>query len=167
LPRAWGAGDEAITTPLTFLARRRIVFLYQGRDSGIRRRLRTTRLTLIPAKFSKKISSRTKAIIAVDYAGHPAALDEMRGIAGRVRSDADRGPPATRWAPSFHGKRVGGHPRHDRLQAFHPVKHLTTGEGGMVTTDNPPAGGGFKDAFAITASVAKARDRPGVGAVVL
>ena len=92
-------------------------------------------LNLDPREVSRKISSHTKAIIAVDYAGHPTALDELRRIADKCGAilieDACHALGA-----EFQGKRVG-RIADMTVFSFHPVKHLTTGEGGMVTTDNP------------------------------
>ena len=128
-----GAGDDAVTTPLTFCATANCV-LYQGATPLFADVCDDT-LNLDPREVAKKISSRTKAIIAVDYAGHPAALDEMRQIADKCGAilieDACHALGA-----EFHGKRVGGI-ADMTVFSFHPVKHLTTGEGGMVTTDNP------------------------------
>ena len=76
-----------------------------------------------------------KAIIAVDYAGHPAALDELGKLAkthgALLIEDACHALGA-----EYHGKRVGSL-ADMTVFSFHPVKHLTTGEGGMVTTSNP------------------------------
>ncbi len=128
-----GAGDEAITTPLTFCATANCV-LYQDATPVFADVCDDT-LNIDPREVLKKISSRTKAIIAVDYAGHPAALDEMRGIAEQAGAvfieDACHALGA-----KFRGKRVGGI-ADMTVFSFHPVKHLTTGEGGMVTTDSP------------------------------
>jgi perosamine synthetase len=132
-----GPGDEAITTPLTFCATANCV-LYQGATPVFADVSHDT-LNLDPREVAKKISScassRTKAIIAVDYAGHPAALDELRQIAENTGAvlieDACHALGA-----EFHGKRVGSL-ADMTVFSFHPVKHLTTGEGGMVTTDNP------------------------------
>jgi perosamine synthetase len=126
------AGDEAITTPLTFCATANCV-LYQGATPVFADVCDDT-LNLDPHEVSKKFSPHTKAVIAVDYAGHPAALDELRGIAERAGAllieDACHALGA-----EFHGKRVGGI-ADMTVFSFHPVKHLTTGEGGIVTTDN-------------------------------
>jgi len=132
-----GPGYEAITTPLTFCATANCV-LYQGATPVFADVSHDT-LNLDPREVAKKISScassRTKAIIAVDYAGHPAALDELRQIAENTAAvlieDACHALGA-----EFHGKRVGSL-ADMTVFSFHPVKHLTTGEGGMVTTDNP------------------------------
>ncbi len=71
----------------------------------------------------------------MDYAGHPADLDSILQLAERhdliVIEDACHALGA-----EYRGRRVGGI-AHMTVFSFHPVKHLTTGEGGMVTTDNP------------------------------
>ena len=128
-----GRGDEAITTPLTFCATANCV-LYQGAMPVFADVCDDT-LNLDPREVLKKLSPRTKAIIAVDYAGHPAALDEFRHIAEKAGAvlieDACHSLGA-----EYGGKRVGSL-ADMTVFSFHPVKHLTTGEGGMVTTDNP------------------------------
>src|ERR1700691_6562867 len=70
-----GPGDEAITTPLNFCATANCI-LYQG-ATPVFADVSADTLNLDPGEVSKIITSRTKAIIAVDYAGHPAALAEM------------------------------------------------------------------------------------------
>ena len=77
-----------------------------------------------------------KAIIAVDYAGHPAALDEL----GRLAQTQPRRTFLIEDAchalgSEYHGKRVGSI-ADMTVFSFHPVKHLTTGEGGMVATND-------------------------------
>ncbi len=74
-----GPGDEAITTPITFCATANCV-LYQGAMPLFADVCEDT-LNLDPQAVSRKLSSRTRAIIAVDYAGHPAAIAELRAIA--------------------------------------------------------------------------------------
>ncbi|HTR22885.1 MAG TPA: UDP-4-amino-4,6-dideoxy-N-acetyl-beta-L-altrosamine transaminase [Terriglobales bacterium] len=127
-----GRGDEAITTPLTFCATANCV-LYQGANPIFADVCEDT-LNLDPRTVLKKISPHTKAIIAVDYAGHPVDLDELRRIADEAGSvlieDACHAMGA-----EYRGKRVGNLADMS-IFSFHPVKHLTTGEGGMVTTDN-------------------------------
>jgi UDP-4-amino-4,6-dideoxy-N-acetyl-beta-L-altrosamine transaminase len=131
-----GSGDEAITTPMTFCATANCI-LYQG-ATPVFADVSPDTLNLDPREVAKKItsrtSSRTKAIIAVDYAGHPAALDELGGVAkaqGAILiEDACHALGA-----EFRGKRVGGI-ADMTVFSFHPVKHLTTGEGGMVATND-------------------------------
>ncbi len=126
-----GPGDEAITTPMTFCATANCI-LYQG-ATPVFADVSADTLNLDPAEVSQKISSHTKAIIAVDYAGHPAALDELGDLAKKhgalLIEDACHALGA-----EFQGKRAGGI-ADMTVFSFHPVKHLTTGEGGMVTTN--------------------------------
>jgi perosamine synthetase len=125
-------GDEAITTPLTFCASANCV-LYQG-ATPIFADVTADTLNLDPQEVVKKVSARTKAIIAVDYAGHPAELAALRDLAAQhglvLIEDACHALGA-----EYSGKRVGGI-ADMTVFSFHPVKHLTTGEGGMVTTSD-------------------------------
>jgi perosamine synthetase len=127
-----GPGDEAITSPMTFCASANCV-LYQGATPVFADVCDDT-LNIDPQEVSRKLSSRTKAIIAVDYAGHPAALDELlwmvRTNNALLIEDACHAVGA-----EYRGKRVGGI-ADMTVFSFHPVKHLTTGEGGMVTTND-------------------------------
>jgi perosamine synthetase len=124
------SGDEAITSPMTFCATANCV-LYQG-ATPVFADVSADTLNLDPQEVAKKINARTKAIIAVDYAGHPAdfaALCELAAQHGLVLiEDACHALGAEHL-----GKRVGGI-ADMTVFSFHPVKHLTTGEGGMVTT---------------------------------
>ena len=128
-----GTGDEAITSPLTFAATANCV-LYQG-GKPVFADVREDTLNIDPEFVSKCITPHTKALLPVDYAGHPADLDELRSIADRhgltIIEDACHALGA-----EHRGCRVGSI-SHMTVFSFHPVKHLTTGEGGMVTTDNP------------------------------
>ncbi|MBI3011126.1 MAG: UDP-4-amino-4,6-dideoxy-N-acetyl-beta-L-altrosamine transaminase [Candidatus Omnitrophica bacterium] len=127
-----GPGDEAITTPLTFCATANSV-LYQGAQPVFADVCPDT-LNLDPSEAARRVTPRTKAILPVDYAGHPADLDAFLAVADRhglvIIEDACHALGAT-----FKGKRVGGL-SHMTVFSFHPVKHITTGEGGMVTTDH-------------------------------
>jgi perosamine synthetase len=125
-------GDETITTPLTFCATANCV-LYQGATPVFADVCDDT-LNLDPREVGRKVSARTKAIIAVDYAGHPAALDELREIAASVGATLIEDACHSLGA-EYRGKRVGGI-ADMTVFSFHPVKHLTTGEGGMVTTND-------------------------------
>ena len=126
------SGDEAITTPLTFCATANAV-LYQGATPIFADVLDDT-LTIDPDEVARRITPRTKAILPVDYAGHPADLDALLALADRhglvIIEDAAHALGAT-----YHGRPVGSI-SHLSVFSFHPVKHLTTGEGGMVTTDD-------------------------------
>ncbi len=128
-----GSGDEAITTPLTFAATANCV-LYQNATPVFADVCPDT-LNLDPERVAAAISPRTKALLPVDYAGHPADLNAMLDIAARhglvVIEDSCHALGA-----EYKGKRVGSIV-HMTVFSFHPVKHLTTGEGGMVTTNDP------------------------------
>jgi len=128
-----GPGDEVIVPPMTFVATANCV-VYQGGkpvfvdvDSGT--------LLIDPDRIEEKITPKTKAIIAVDYAGQPCNYERLRAIATKhnLRLVAD-GCHAL--GAAYKGHRVGVL-ADMTVFSFHPVKHITTGEGGMITTDNP------------------------------
>ena len=125
-----GPGDEAVTTPMTFCATANCV-LYQGATPVFADVCGDT-LNLDPALVETRITLRTKAILPVDYSGHAADLDALMGIAERhgltVIEDASHA-----LGGEYRGRRVGS-VAHLTTFSLHPVKHLTTGEGGMVTT---------------------------------
>jgi perosamine synthetase len=125
-------GDEAITTPLTFCATANAV-LYQG-ATPVFADIADETLTIDPEAAARAVTSRTRALMPVDYAGHPADLDAMRALADRhglvIIEDA-----AHALGASYRGRPVGSI-SHMSVFSLHPVKHLTTGEGGMVTTDD-------------------------------
>ena len=126
------SGDEAITTPLTFAATANCVF-YQGATPVFADILEDT-LNLDPEQAEERITPRTKVILPVDYAGHPSDLHPILELAERhgliVIEDACHALGAE------YRKRRVGRIAHMTVFSFHPVKHLTTGEGGMVTTNN-------------------------------
>jgi len=123
-------GDEAITTPMTFAATANCV-LYQG-ATPIFADVSADTLNLDPEKVAARITPHTRAIIAVDYAGHPADLDAILELGARhglvMIEDACHSLGA-----EYKGRRVGS-VAHMSVFSFHPVKHVATGEGGMVTT---------------------------------
>lgn len=128
-----GPGDEVIVTALTFAASANCA-RYVGADV-VFADVRPDTLTIDPAHVESLVTSRTKAIVAVDYAGLPCDLHELLAIADRhgllLVEDACHAPGA-----ELGGRRVGSI-AHLSTFSFHPVKHLTTGEGGIVTTDDP------------------------------
>ncbi len=128
-----GPGDEIITSPLTFAATANAA-LYLGAtvkftdvdpDTG----------NIDPNQAEAAITERTKAIVAIDYAGHPADYDRLRAITDRhgltLLADAAHSLGAT-----YHGTPVGTLADATEL-SFHPVKPITTAEGGAVTTNHP------------------------------
>lgn len=126
------AGDEVITSPLTFCATANAV-LYQG-ATPVFADVQGDTLTINPTEVERRVTERTAAILPVDYAGHPADLEALSAIADRhnlvMIEDA-----AHALGARYHGRQVGAI-AHMTVFSFHPVKHLTTGEGGMVTTDD-------------------------------
>lgn len=125
-------GDEAVTSPMTFCASSNCL-LYQGAEP-IFADICPDTLNIDPDEVARRITPKTKAIIPVDYAGHPADLKPILDLADRhglvVIEDACHALGA-----EYRGKQVGSI-SHLTVFSFHPVKHITTGEGGMVTTDN-------------------------------
>src|SRR5882672_714350 len=125
-------GDEAITSPMTFAATANCV-LYQG-AAPVFADVCADTLNLDPELVSARITPKTRALLPVDYAGHPADLAPILELADRhglvVIEDACHALGA-----EYRGRPVGGI-AHMTVFSFHPVKHLTTGEGGMVTTND-------------------------------
>jgi len=119
-------GDEVITTPLTFAATvynlmhlgAKPVFVDIGRD-----------LNINPKEIEKKITKKTKAIVTVDFAGRPCDYESILKIAKKysllIIQDACHGLGANY-------KKMGDMV----IFSFHPVKPITTGEGGIVVTNN-------------------------------
>ncbi|MGC2019686.1 MAG: UDP-4-amino-4,6-dideoxy-N-acetyl-beta-L-altrosamine transaminase [Candidatus Sulfotelmatobacter sp.] len=124
-------GDEAITSPLTFAATANCV-LYQGAHA-VFSDVSPDTLNLDPDRLAERITPNTRAVLPVDYAGHPADLDRILALAERhgltVIEDACHALGA-----EYKGRRTGSI-AHMSVFSFHPVKHVATGEGGMVTTD--------------------------------
>jgi len=127
-----GPADEAITTPMTFAATANCV-RYQG-GAVVFADVRKDTLNLDPAKAEALVTPKVKAIITVDYTGQPSDLDELNALASGHRltviEDASHALGA-----SYRGRRVGALADMTTF-SLHPVKHITTGEGGMITTDD-------------------------------
>ena len=128
-----GPGDEVIVPPMTFAASANCV-VFQG-GTPVFADVDPDTLLLDPAQVEAKITPRTKAIIAVDYTGQPCDYDALRAIADRhgliLVADACHA-----LGGSYKGCPVGSLADLSTF-SFHPVKHITTGEGGMITTDDP------------------------------
>lgn len=128
------SGDEVITTPISFLATANAV-LYVG-AKPVFADIDVETQCLDPRQIEKKITRRTKAIFVTDFAGHPADMIVIRRIAQRhglkVVEDACHALGAT-----YQGFRVGACEHSDlAVFSFHPVKHITTGEGGAIMTND-------------------------------
>ena len=128
-----GPGDEVIVPPMTFAASANCVVFQSG--TPVFADVDPDMLLLDPAQVEAKIAPCTKAIIAVDYTGQACDYDTLRAIADRhgltLVADACHA-----LGGSYKGRPVGSLADLN-VFSFHPVKHITTGEGGMITTDVP------------------------------
>ncbi len=128
-----GPGDEVIAPAMTFVATANCV-AYMGATPVFADVIHSN-LLIDPQDIIKKITPNTKAIIAVDYAGLPCNWDALRQIADDhglfLVADSCHALGA-----SHKGKMVGSI-ADLTVFSFHPLKHITTGEGGAVTTHNP------------------------------
>lgn len=127
-----GEGDEVITTPMTFAASANCV-LYQG-GMPVFVDIDEKTYNIDPNKIEEKITDKTKAIIPVDFTGQPVDLDRILEIAKKynlvVIEDAAHALGAT-----YKGRKIGSI-SDMTMFSFHPVKHITSGEGGIITTNN-------------------------------
>ncbi len=127
-----GEGDEVVTTPITFAASANCV-LYCG-GTPVFADIDPDTYNISPAELERKITSRTKAIIPVHYTGQPCDMDAILEIARKhdllVIEDG-----AHALGASYKGKKIGSIADMTCF-SFHPVKPVTTGEGGMIVTDN-------------------------------
>lgn len=127
-----GPGDEVIVPPMTFAATANCV-LYQG-GTPVFADVDPGTLLIDPAEVARKITPRTRAVIAVDYAGQPCDWDALRQVvAGRNIALVADGCHAL--GGEDRGRSVGTL-ADLTVFSFHPVKHVTTGEGGMVVTSD-------------------------------
>lgn len=127
-----GPGDEIITSPITFVATSNSAIYLGARPRFVDIDLKT--YCIDTAKIEEAITPNTKVIAPVDLAGYPVNIETIMEIARRhnvvVVEDSAHALGAKR-----NGKMVGTEADMS-LFSFHPVKHITTGEGGAITTDN-------------------------------
>jgi perosamine synthetase len=127
-----GTGDEVLTTPFSFVASANCVLYAGARPRFVDIDPRT--LNLDPDKLEAAISPRTKAIIAVETFGHPGGMVEIEQIARRhelmLVEDACEG-----FGGQIRERRIGSFGRAS-VFAFYPNRQITTGEGGMIVTDD-------------------------------
>ncbi len=126
-----GNGDEVIVPPMTFAATANAVLYQGGRPVFVD--VDPDTLLIDVARVEQKINDKTKAIISVDYAGQPCDYNALRKLAEEHHlffiSDACHALGA-----EYEGEKVGKQADISAF-SFHPVKHVTTGEGGMVVTN--------------------------------
>ncbi|MFC5405011.1 UDP-4-amino-4,6-dideoxy-N-acetyl-beta-L-altrosamine transaminase [Cohnella soli] len=127
-----GEGDEAITSPMTFAASANCVLYHGGVPVFADIDPRTYNID--PVQVERLITERTKAIIPVDFAGQPADLDAIMTLAEKhgitVIEDA-----AHALGADYEGRSVGSI-SHMTMFSLHPVKHITSGEGGVIATNS-------------------------------
>lgn len=127
-----GEGDEVITTPMTFAASANCV-LYQN-ATVVFADIDPLTYNIDPEAIAGKITNHTKAIIPVHFTGQPVDLDAIHEIAKEhnliVIEDAAHAIGA-----SYKGRKIGSI-SDMTMFSFHPVKHVTTGEGGIISTNN-------------------------------
>lgn len=126
--------DEVITSPMSFAASANCVLYCGGRI--IFADIQQDTANIDPVKIKKMISKRTVAIIPVHFAGHPCALEEIKLIAQKhnllIIEDACHALGAR-----YRGSKIGSSKYSDMtVFSFHPVKSITTAEGGAVFTNN-------------------------------
>jgi dTDP-4-amino-4,6-dideoxygalactose transaminase len=125
-----GPGDEVITTPMTFAATVNMIVRVGARP--VLADIEPGTLNINASEIRKKITGRTKAVIPVHFAGQPCDMDEIFSLAGefglKVIEDA-----AHAVGTEYKGKKIGSLPSIS-VFSFHPIKNITTGEGGMACT---------------------------------
>ena len=126
-----GPGDEVITTPMTFAASVNVIEHVRARPVMVD--VESDTLNIDPRAVAAAITPRTRAILPVHYAGHPADLDALLALAEShklaVVEDAAHALPA-----AYRGRRIGAG-RNPVAFSFYATKNLTTAEGGMLTGD--------------------------------
>jgi len=125
-------GDEVITTPFSFVASANCV-LYQG-ATPVFADIDPLTLNIDPNQVQGRLTARTRAIVSVDVFGQPAAIEDLMTISDRhglrLVRDACEAIGAER-----NGRRIGSQGL-ATVFAFYPNKQMTTGEGGVIVTDN-------------------------------
>jgi len=137
-------GDKIITTPITFVASAN-GFRYQGAEiifCDIDPKTFLMDLDKLEQMLEASPAGTYKAVVPVDFAGYPIDEERLRALADRygfaIVVDACHAPGAS-FTDSKGRKQMVGACKYADLTcfSFHPVKHIATGEGGAVTTDNP------------------------------
>jgi dTDP-4-amino-4,6-dideoxygalactose transaminase len=125
-------GDEIITPPITFIATQATAALLGAKIKFAD--ILSDTATIDPEKVELAVTEKTKAIVAVDFAGHPAEMNELREIADRYNiyliEDA-----AHSIGSQYRGRKVGSIADLTTF-SFFPTKNMTTGEGGAISSQN-------------------------------
>ncbi len=128
----WGPGDEILVTPFTFICSVTVPMMVGATPVFVD--IDSVSLNMDPSKIEEKITAKTKAILPVAVFGNPAGMDEICRIAEKhnlaVLEDSCEALGST-----LKGKKVGTFGKMSAF-AFYPNKQMTTGEGGMILTDD-------------------------------
>jgi UDP-4-amino-4,6-dideoxy-N-acetyl-beta-L-altrosamine transaminase len=134
-------GEKVITTPITFAASANCVRYCEGEVLFADIDPKNYCIDLNRVEDLLKKEKAVKGIIPVDFAGYPVHLEELRELANKfgcwIIEDACHAPGA--WFTDSNGReqKCGNGAFADiGIFSFHPVKHIATGEGGMITTNN-------------------------------
>ena len=127
-----GPNDEVITSPLTWASTGNMILAVGARP--VFADVDPATLNLDPAAVQRAVTERTRAVVPVHFAGQPVDLDPLRALAAQngiaMIEDA-----AHALGTTYRGRPIGGGGT-AAVFSFHPIKAITTGEGGMVTTDD-------------------------------
>ncbi|MBT6340622.1 MAG: UDP-4-amino-4,6-dideoxy-N-acetyl-beta-L-altrosamine transaminase [Desulfobacula sp.] len=126
------SGDEVIIPPITFASTANCVCFMGG--TPVFADVEPGTLLIDPKEVEARITPKTKAIIGVDYAGQPCDWDGLRVLANK-HSLALIADSCHAIGAEYKGNNVGTL-ADMTIFSFHPVKHITTGEGGMIVTDD-------------------------------
>ena len=127
-----GPGDEVVTTPMTFVATLNTI-VHCG-AVPVLVDIDAATLQIRVEAIEAALTPRTKAIVPVHYVGQPADLDPLLALAGS-RGIAVLEDAAHAVGTEYRGRRIGSFPT-TSVFSFHPNKNMTTGEGGMIVTDD-------------------------------
>lgn len=131
-----GPGDEVLTTPLTFIATINAI-IYAG-ARPVLADIDPLTLNLDAKEAENRINENTRAIIFVHYAGNPSGFADIIQLSqNRQLSLIDDASHAL--GARYNDRTIGSFAESISTFSFHPVKHITTGEGGMVATANKEA----------------------------
>jgi len=127
-----GPGDEVITTPFTFIASTNCILMAGATPVFVD--IDSESLNIDPAGIEEKINDNTKAILHVAIFGNPVGLDKVRDIAGDHKLSVIE-DSCEALGSSLRGRKAGNFGTLSTF-AFYPNKQITTGEGGMIVTDD-------------------------------
>jgi UDP-sulfoquinovose synthase len=127
-----GPGDEVITTPLTFCSCAHVIEHVGA--TPVFADIDSVTMQIDPGQIERALGPRTKAIVAVDYGGHPCHIEDI------VKMARDRGIAVIEDAAHSLGAAVGDRPVGSIADmtafSFYATKNITTGEGGILTTED-------------------------------